>query len=223
MQQAHRPVYERPTEFFALTYPTPNLRELVRDVALRLAGRSDKAYRKLAVNYGGGKTHTLIALRHLVHDPDELPDLPAVREFEAHVGFKAPRARVAALCFDKIDVETGVETPGPDGKPRKLRHPWSALAWQLAGADGLRLIHADGQDAEREKPSRGPDSRNRRGRRRPQPEVHRAYRIRRNKASQGEAVARINELLTQVSDTLRLSYTMALDQASDELCNTGFR
>ena len=156
MQQGHRPVYERPAPFFALTYPTLKLRELVKDVALRLAGRSDKAYRKLAVNYGGGKTHTLIALRHLVHDPGELPDLPAVREFEAHVGFKTPRARVAALCFDKIDIETGVETPGPDGTLRKLRYPWSVLAWQLAGSDGLRLIHADGQDAERETPPAEP-------------------------------------------------------------------
>ena len=156
MQKGHRPVYEQPAQFFVLTYPTLNLRELVKDVALRLAGRSDKAYRKLAVNYGGGKTHTLIALRHLVHEPRELPDLPAVREFEAHIGFKAPRARVAALCFDKIDIETGVETPGPDGKLRKLRYPWSVLAWQLAGSDGLRLIHADAQDAERETPPAEP-------------------------------------------------------------------
>ena len=156
MQKGHRPVYEQPAPFFALTYPTLNLRELVKDVAFRLAGRSDKAYRKLAVNYGGGKTHTLIALRHLVHDPGALPDLPAVREFEAHIGFKAPRARVAALCFDKIDIEIGVETPGPDGKLRKLRYPWSVLAWQLAGSDGLRLIHADGQDAERETPPAEP-------------------------------------------------------------------
>ena len=156
MQQGHRPVYEQPAQFFALTYPTLNLRELVKDVALRLAGKSDKAYRKLAVNYGGGKTHTLIALRHLVHDRGELLDLPAVREFEAHVGFKPPRARVAALCFDKIDIETGVPTPGPDGDVRKLRYPWSVLAWQLAGSDGLRLIHADGRDAERETPPAEP-------------------------------------------------------------------
>ena len=156
MQKGHRPVYEQPAPFFALTYPTLNLRELVKDVAFRLAGKSDKAYRKLAVNYGGGKTHTLIALRHLVHDPGALPDLPAVREFEAHIGFRAPRSRVAALCFDKIDIEIGVETPDPDGKLRKLRYPWSVLAWQLAGSDGLRLIHADGQDAERETPPAEP-------------------------------------------------------------------
>ena len=156
MQRGLRPVYEDPAEFFALTYPTYNLRELVKDVCVRLAGKSDKAYRKLAVNYGGGKTHTLIALRHLVHDPTALPDLPAVREFEAHIGFRAPRARVAALCFDKIDLEKGVETRASDGTVRMLRHPWSILAFQLAGADGLRLIHAEGRDEERDTPPAEP-------------------------------------------------------------------
>ena len=156
MQKGQRPVYEHPAEFFALTYPTYNLRALVRDVALRLAGQSDKAYRKLSVNYGGGKTHTLIALRHLVHDPAALPALPTVQEFEAHIGFKPPQARIAALCFDKIDLEKGVETPGPDGTLRTLKQPWSILAFQLAGADGLRLIHADGKAEERNTPPAEP-------------------------------------------------------------------
>ena len=119
-------------------------------------GKSDKAYRKLSVNYGGGKTHTLITLRHLVHDPDGLPDLPAVREFEAHIDSQIPKARVAALCFDKIDLEKGVETLGPDGTIRMLKHPWSILAYELAGADGLRLIHAEGKDGERETPPAEP-------------------------------------------------------------------
>ena len=156
MQKGQRSVYENPSEFFALTYPTYNLRELVKDVCLRLDGKSDKAYRKLSVNYGGGKTHTLITLRHLAHEPDGLPDLPAVREFEAHIGFRPPKARVAALCFDKIDLEKGIETPGPDGALRMLKHPWSVLAFQLAGSDGLRSIHADGKDEERETPPAEP-------------------------------------------------------------------
>lgn len=156
MQKGRRPVYEDPAEFFALTYPTYNLRELVKDVCVRLAGKSDKAYRKLSVNYGGGKTHTLITLRHLVHDPESLPDLPAVKEFEAHIGFQAPKGRVVALCFDKIDLEKGVETPGPDGTVRMLKHPWSILAYQVAGVDGLRLIHAEGKDEERDTPPAEP-------------------------------------------------------------------
>ena len=33
MQKGYRPAYEQPAPFFALTYPTLNLRELVKDVA----------------------------------------------------------------------------------------------------------------------------------------------------------------------------------------------
>ena len=156
MQKGLRPAYEDPAEFFALTYPTYNLRELVRDVCLRLAGRSDKAYRSVSVNYGGGKTHTLITLRHLVHDPDNLPDLPSIREFETHIGLRPPKARIAALCFDKIDLEKALETIGPDGISRNLRHPWSILAYQIAGNEGLSLIHAEGKDEERQTPPAEP-------------------------------------------------------------------
>lgn len=156
MQKGRRPVYEDPARFFALTYPTRNLRDLVKGVVLRLAGRSDKAYRKLSINYGGGKTHTLITLRHLVDNPDALPDLPAVHEFQADIGFPIPRARVAALCFDKIDVEKGVETRAPDGTIRMLKYPWSILAFQLVGPDGLKALHGEGRDEERDTPPAEP-------------------------------------------------------------------
>ena len=157
LAQGRRPVYEDPEKFFALTYPTHALRELVKDVAARLAGQSDKAVRQLELTYGGGKTHTLITLHHLFRDPATLPDLPAVREFREHVGADLPRAFTVALCFDKIDVERGIEgVRGPDGATRTLRHPWSVLAFQLAGADGLRAIHADGLDEERETPPAEP-------------------------------------------------------------------
>jgi len=156
LEQGRRPVYEDPAKFFALTYPTYALRELVKDVMARLAKKSDKAVRQLELTYGGGKTHTLITLRHLVHNPASLPDLPAVKEFEAHIGFKPPKARVAALCFDKLDVEKGMAVRSPDGKTRTLKHPWSILAYQLAGVDGLKHIHADDKDAERETPPAEP-------------------------------------------------------------------
>ena len=156
MQKGKRSVYEDPTEFFTLTYPTYNLRELVKDVSLRLARQSDKAYRTLSVNYGGGKTHTLITLKHLVEDPAALPKLPAIEEFEAHIGQKPPSARCAALCFDKIDLEKGVETLAPDGSVATLKRPWSILAYQIAGGEGLRLLHADGKELERDTPPAEP-------------------------------------------------------------------
>ena len=152
-----RPVYEDPTKFFALTFPTHALRELVKDVAHRLCGQSAKAVRQLELTYGGGKTHTLIALHHLFRDPASLPDLPAVREFREAVGGDLPRAFVTSLCFDKIDVERGIEgVPGPDDERRTLRHPWSVLAFQLAGNDGLAALHAEGKVEERETPPAEP-------------------------------------------------------------------
>lgn len=152
MQNGKRPIYEKPDEFFALTFPTHNLRNLVRDVVLRLAGKNDKAVRQLELTYGGGKTHTLITMRHLVHDPAKLPDLPAVREFTETIGQALPQARVAALCFDKLDVETGCDVRSPDGQVRRLKQPWSLLAYQIAGDEGLKLLNAEGKAEERKTP-----------------------------------------------------------------------
>ncbi len=146
-QKGARPVYEDPGRFFALTYPTVPLRDLARDVARRLAGKNTRAIRQLELTYGGGKTHTLVTLRHLAHDPESLPALPAVEQFRSHIGAPLPAARVASLCFDKLDVEKGMEVLGPAGELRWLKHPWSVLAFQVAGADGLRLLHPDGANS----------------------------------------------------------------------------
>jgi hypothetical protein len=143
-------VYQRPEEFFALTYPTYNLRQLMKDVLLRLAGKTDKVVRQLELTYGGGKTHTLITAYHLVRDSANLPNLPAVKEFVEHAGVEPPQARVAILAFDKLDVEKGMEIVSPDGKKRWLRQPWSVLAWQIAGPEGLKVLHPDNKPEERD-------------------------------------------------------------------------
>ncbi|RJP18436.1 MAG: ATP-binding protein [Candidatus Abyssobacteria bacterium SURF_5] len=150
MQRGKQPVYENPESFFALTYPTYNLRQLVRDVVHRLDAKNDKAVRQLELTYGGGKTHTLITLRHLVHDPDSLPNLPAVQEFAQEFGQKPPKCRIASLCFDKLDVEKGMAVLDPSGNKRTLQQPWSVLAYQIAGDAGLKLLHAKGKAEERD-------------------------------------------------------------------------
>lgn len=147
-----QPVYQKPEEFFALTFPTFNLRELVKDVLRRLAGTNDKAVRQLELTYGGGKTHTEITLFHLVRDPENLPDLPAVKEFIEHAGMTPPKTRVAVIAFDKLDLEKGMAVPDPSGKTRWLKQPWSVLAWQIAGVEGLKLLHGEARDDERESP-----------------------------------------------------------------------
>lgn len=151
MQEGERPVYENPEEFFKLTYPTHSLRELSREVAERLSGNSTKAVRQLELTYGGGKTHSLITLHHLFSDPEGLPDLPSVSEFKSHIDRDLPDAEVGAIPFDYLDSKTGIEVYGPDGDSRKLKHPWSVLAFQLAGEDGLKILN-DGSTEERDDP-----------------------------------------------------------------------
>jgi len=151
MLGANPGVYHDPKEFFALTYPTVKLRELARDVTHRLAGQSEKAVRQLHMTFGGGKTHSLIALVHLVRDPASLPGLPAVQQFKAHCALAAglPQARIAAVVFDRLDAEQGMAVKAPDGTLARLKMPWSILAWQLAGEGGLKLLKADGSERAR--------------------------------------------------------------------------
>ena len=141
-------VYHDPKEFFALTYPTVKLRDLARDVTHRLAGKSEKAVRQLHMTFGGGKTHALITLVHLVRDPATLPDIPAVAQFKAHCALEGglPKARMASVVFDRLDAEKGMEVTAPDGTVATLKMPWSAIAWQLAGAAGMKLLKDDGTE-----------------------------------------------------------------------------
>ena len=151
------PVYREPALFFARTYPTYRMKLLARDVLLRLAGQGGKPVLQLQVAYGGGKTHTLIALLHLAEWP---PPSPArgrgrglgegegtVREFLTFAGLsEPPRARVALLPFDQFDVKEGLEVYGPSGATRRVMTPWGALAYQLAGDAGYARLKAHDED-----------------------------------------------------------------------------
>lgn len=61
-------VYARPERFFAATYVTEGLRRLLSDVEAALAGEPGDKVLQLRTPFGGGKTHTLLALLHLVRD-----------------------------------------------------------------------------------------------------------------------------------------------------------
>ena len=134
-------VYRLPNQFFDRTYPTDNLKRLVRDVLHRLDGRGGAPVIRVQVAYGGGKTHALIALLHLAAGGHELEAHPTVQEFMASSGLnQLPQARAALLPFDKFDVIDGLSVIGPDGTHRQVKTPWGALAYQLAGDEGLAKV-----------------------------------------------------------------------------------
>ena len=131
-------VYGLPNLFFDRTYATENLQRLVRDVLQRLAGRGGTPVIRVQVAYGGGKTHALIALLHLANGGDGLEAHPSVQAFMGFSGLnRLPKARVALLPFDKFGVVEGFSAVAPDGSQKRVKTPWGALAYQLAGADGL--------------------------------------------------------------------------------------
>ena len=109
-----------PDEFFALTYPTYNFRDLAKDGVHRFLCKNDKTIRQWELTYGGGKTHTRITLLHLVRDPANLPDLPAVHEFIEPVAMSPPETRVAALIVAaRVDAESHPDAPR---RPREGLH-----------------------------------------------------------------------------------------------------
>src|SRR3954452_19051221 len=61
-----REVYGDPVAFFRATYLTSSMRGLLGDVLGALAGSGGDRVLQLRTPFGGGKTHTLLALYHLV-------------------------------------------------------------------------------------------------------------------------------------------------------------
>lgn len=140
------PYYCDPVRFFGTTYATQNLRQFCRVVLRRLAKQSGgESIINVAQTFGGGKSHTLTTLYYLSTLGDNLPNQ------DTSVGMilndaqlsEPPKARVAAVSFDKVDWKSGCEVKSPSGEKRRLRMPWNLIAWQLLGQKGLDIIDRD--------------------------------------------------------------------------------
>lgn len=91
--------YLDPVTFCEKTYLTENLRAVLGEIGNRLDGDAAAAgvYR-LQTEFGGGKTHTLLAAYHLFRDPTKVAHTPFVSELLGSLGrTELPKARVAVL------------------------------------------------------------------------------------------------------------------------------
>jgi hypothetical protein len=121
--------YADPVEFFRRTYLTEGLRQLLLEATRRLVGTGGVPVVDLQTTFGGGKTHTLIALWHLCSGV-AISDLPEeVQELVRAAGVEAlPEVRRAALVGTRI--APGQVSVKPDGT--EVATLWGELAWQLA-------------------------------------------------------------------------------------------
>ena len=135
--------YREPVEFFRRTYLTESLKGLLVGAIRRLAGRGGDPVVQLQTNFGGGKTHSMLALYHLFSGTasGELDGIDSVlQEAEAN---ELAAARRVVLVGNKIS--PGNPVTKPDGTV--VRTLWGELAWQLGGKRAFARIAADDEKA----------------------------------------------------------------------------
>jgi predicted AAA+ superfamily ATPase len=130
--------YVDPVQFFRRTFLTDGLRELLDRAVRRVGGDTNASpIINLQTNFGGGKTHSLLALWHLLSGtpvsslPQEVQDLVAGRPLP-------PQVRRVALVGTHLSPTGASEKP--DGT--KVSTLWGELAWQLGGRAAYDVVAA---------------------------------------------------------------------------------
>ena len=128
--------YSDPREFFSRTYLTDGLSNLLVSAAKRLSASGGDPVVELQTNFGGGKTHSMLALYHMVGEAS-VSDLPGLDQLLSGEGLAVPdevnRAVLVGTSRGPQDV-----IRRPDG--REIRTTWGELAWQLGGQDAFDMI-----------------------------------------------------------------------------------
>ncbi len=135
--------YRDPTQFFRRTYLTQSLRRLLVGAVQRLSGQGGDPVVQLQTNFGGGKTHSMLALYHLFSGaaPGEMPGVETVLA-EAKIN-TLPTVNRVVLVGNKIS--PGNPVTKPDGT--MVRTLWGELAYQLGGKKAYARIQADDEKA----------------------------------------------------------------------------
>jgi len=134
------PEYQKSDIFFANTHPTHGLKDLLKNVALRLAHQGGAAsIFRLDTQYGGGKTHGLIALVHLASGMNGVEN---IEEFVDPKLVPSSPIKVAAFDGENADPANGRDL----GQGLRAYTPWGELAFRLAGAAGYEAVRNSDRD-----------------------------------------------------------------------------
>ncbi len=135
--------YRNPAEFFRRTFLTESLKGLLVGALQRLCGTGGDPVVQLQTNFGGGKTHSMLALYHLFSGTplSELLDVETLA-VEAEVK-SVPKVKRVVLVGNKIS--PGNPSVKKDGTV--VRTLWGELAWQLGGKKAYARIAADDEKA----------------------------------------------------------------------------
>lgn len=130
--------YQDPALFFQRTFITEGMRLLLDSVVKRLAGKGGDPVVQLQTAFGGGKTHTLLAVYHLAKGKLPASQLQGVSSILDAAGIQElPKANIAVL--DGVDLLDLASKPRKHGKVT-VKTIWGELAWQLGGDEGFAML-----------------------------------------------------------------------------------
>lgn len=122
--------YRDPVEFFSRTYVTEGMSGLLIQALQRIAGKGGEPVIQLKTAFGGGKTHSMLALYHMVRGKTSLEYIPSLKPVLDKAGLtELPKANVAVLVGTALD---------PTRKKNPANLPgytvstiWGEMAYQL--------------------------------------------------------------------------------------------
>ena len=131
--------YRDPEEFFRRTFLTHSLKGMLTGAVQRLAGRGGDPVVQLQTNFGGGKTHSMLALYHLFSGA-ATERLAGMEDVLSDAGVDAVgAARRVVLVGTRLS--PGNPATKPDGTV--IRTLWGELAYQLGGRAAFERVRAD--------------------------------------------------------------------------------
>ena len=135
--------YRDPIQFFRRTFLTASLKQMLIGAIRRLSGQGGDPVVQLQTNFGGGKTHSMLALYHLFSGACPT-NLEGVESLMQGAGADTlPVAKTIVLVGNKIS--PGNPVTKPDGTT--VQTLWGELAWQLGGRVAFERIAADDEHA----------------------------------------------------------------------------
>ena len=132
------PEYQDPKEFFARTYLTEGMRRLLVSTVQRTSGNGGEPIVQLKTAFGGGKTHTMLALFHLLGRKANIDEMEGTESIIVDAGVsELPHARLAVIAGTSLNP---AETRQVNGIT--VRTLWGDIAAQLGGQEGYAIVRA---------------------------------------------------------------------------------
>lgn len=128
--------YRDPQQFFSRTYLTEGLSTLLIGAAKRLSSGGGDPVVELQTNFGGGKTHSMLALYHMAGGT-RAQDLSGLDQLLEKHGLTVPAKINRAVL---VGTSRGPQDVLNAAGERKIRTTWGELAWQLGGEEAFDMI-----------------------------------------------------------------------------------